>query len=381
MTSKRSGAAPHLLLLALAAALPRPSLLAEATALGMNLGNVLEEPFERPPPHDAEERFFDGYSAAGFSIVRIPVRWDNHTSTAPPFTVDAAWLDRVAAVAGWATARGLRAIVNSHDDRWLDLADDGAFAAALPRFLAIWRQVAARFAGASPLLAFEVFNEPHLMSLASLNAMQTAVLGIVRAQHPTRAVLVCGLAFDGPWWITSPASAGLVLPPLPDGSADPALVLQVHDYDPFAFASPPFSIFEWGSDADVAKARTQLANVTAWARARRAPPAPPLPVILGEFAVSQLQPNTTARLYWWSVMAQAARDAGFDAAIAWDDGGWFGTLNRTTAQFDKDVLHAIGLGAATSSGGAAPASAPAAAATAAAAAACVACAAGEGGAA
>ena len=53
MTAKRCGAAPHLLLLALAAALPRPSLLAEATALGMNLGNVLEEPFERPPPHDA----------------------------------------------------------------------------------------------------------------------------------------------------------------------------------------------------------------------------------------------------------------------------------------------------------------------------------------
>jgi endoglucanase len=315
---------------------------AATSVVGINLGNVLEEAVERPAPHDAEERFFDAYKAAGFGLVRVPVRWDNHTLRAAPYTVDPVFLARVAEVAGWATSRGLRAIVNSHHDDWLDVADDAAFNASLPRFVAIWQQVADHFAGASPLLAFEVFNEPHLMSLASLNAMQAAVHAVVRVQHPTRTLIICGLAFEGPWWLLSPAAQGLALPTLAGGADDPALTLEVHDYDPFGFASPPFSIFSWGTAADVKKAHDALANVTAWALARRPPPAPPLPVILGEFAVSSLQTNSTARLMWFSVMAQAARDAGFDAFAIWDDGGWFTTLDRVSATWDTAVLTAIG---------------------------------------
>ena len=313
------------------------------TAVGINLGNTLEEAVEGPPPHAADERYIAAFAATGFTLLRLPVRWDKHALADAPFTVDAAWLERVKTVVGWATSRGLRVVVNSHDDSWIDVAPDAAFAAALPRFLAIWTQVAAAFAGASPLLAFEVYNEPHVMSLASLNTLQASVHAIIRAADATRTVSVCGLAMDGPWWIASSASAGLVLPALADGSPDPHLVLQIHDYDPFKFASPPFSVFSWGSAADIAKVRGQLANVTAWARARRPPPAPPLPVLLGEFAVSHLQPNASARLAWYGVMAQAARDAGLAAVAAWDDDGWFMTLNRTSMTWDQGVLRALGL--------------------------------------
>ena len=152
--------------------------------LGINLGNTLEEPLERPLPHGASEAYIAAFAAAGFSVVRIPVRWDNHTLSRPPYTLDPAWLARVRTVVGWATSRGLRAIVNSHDDSWLDVADDGAFDSALPRFVAIWQQVSAAFAGASPLLEFEVFNEPYKMSLASLNHMQSAARAAIRARHP-----------------------------------------------------------------------------------------------------------------------------------------------------------------------------------------------------
>lgn len=181
------------------------------------------------------------------------------------------------------------------------------------------------------------------MSLASLNAMQAAVHAVIRAQHPTRTIFVCGLAYEGPWWLDSPAAQGLVLPTLAGGAHDPALTLSVHDYDPFGFASPPFSIYTWGTPADIAKARGALANVTAWALARRPPPAPPLPVILGEYAISSLQTNATARLLWYKTMTQAARDAGFDAASIWDDGGWFTTLDRTTVAWDKAVLESIAI--------------------------------------
>lgn len=217
---------------------------APATQIGINLGNTLEEPDEQPLPHGASEAYIAAFAAAGFTLVRVPVRWDKHTSATAPYTVEPAWLARVATVVGWATSRNLSVIVNSHDDAWLDVADEGAFDAALPRFLAIWTQVAAKFAGTSLLLQFEVFNEPHIMSLRSLNAMQAAVHAIIRKADATRKVVVCGLEMEGPWWINSKAAAGLVLPTNADGSDDANLVLQIHDYSPFGFASPPFSIFE-----------------------------------------------------------------------------------------------------------------------------------------
>lgn len=113
-----------------ASAIAAGGLDAAATTLGINLGNVLEEPAERPAPHDAEERFFDAYASAGFGLVRVPVRWDGHTLATPPYTINSTWLARVAEVAGWAASRGLRVVVNSHHDDWLDVADNGAFNAS-----------------------------------------------------------------------------------------------------------------------------------------------------------------------------------------------------------------------------------------------------------
>ena len=106
---------------AFVALLAAAALGAAATKLGINLGNVLEEPAERPAPHDAEERFFDAYASAGFGLVRVPVRWDGHTLATPPYTINSTWLARVAEVAGWATSRGLRVVVNSHHDDWLEV--------------------------------------------------------------------------------------------------------------------------------------------------------------------------------------------------------------------------------------------------------------------
>ena len=316
--------------------------LVASLTLGINLGNTLEEALERPS-QQAQQRFFSAYKSAGFGLVRIPVRWDNHTLPVAPYTVNATWLARVATVVGWGTSLGLRVIVNSHDDHWLDTADDAAFAAALPRFLAIWRQVSSALSAFPPLLSFEVFNEPHQMSLASLNAMQAQVHAEVRAVSPTREVIVCGLEMDGPWWILGKGSAGLVLPTLADGSPDPHLALEVHDYSPFTFASPPLSTFSWGTAEQVREVQETFANLTAWAAARRPPPAPPLPIILGEYAVSHLQPNAKDRLLWYTTYTQAAEAAGLDAAVLWDDGGWFQTLNRTSMQWDQPVLKAIGL--------------------------------------
>ena len=124
-------------------------------ALGINLGNVLEAPTEGAWAPAAQEYYFTDYLGAGFTFVRVPVRWDEHTGRAPPYAIAPAFLARVQQVVGWALARNLSAIVNTHHDDWADCAAN--WTAVKPRFLAIWTQVSAAFAAApADLLSFEV---------------------------------------------------------------------------------------------------------------------------------------------------------------------------------------------------------------------------------
>ena len=164
--------------------------------LGINLGNVLEAPTEGAWAPVAQEYYFDDYASRGFTFVRGPVRWDEHMGKSPPYVIDATFLARVHEVTGWALTRNLSVLINSHHDDWIDVADDGAFQAALPRFQALWTQVAASFASAPTSLFFEVCNEFHLISLANANAVYASVVPIMRAAgglSPTdRATRTCG---------------------------------------------------------------------------------------------------------------------------------------------------------------------------------------------
>lgn len=106
----------------------------------------------------AQEYYFDDYKMRGFTAVRIPVRWDNHTQRSPPYAIDASFLARVQQVVGWSLSRNLTTIVNAHHDDWVN--SEANFEAMLPRYLAIWAQVAAAFAPAPAALRFETLNEP-----------------------------------------------------------------------------------------------------------------------------------------------------------------------------------------------------------------------------
>ena len=57
--------------------------------LGINLGNVLEAPTEGAWAPAAQEYYFDDYMHAGFTRVRIPVRWDKHMGVTSPYAIDA----------------------------------------------------------------------------------------------------------------------------------------------------------------------------------------------------------------------------------------------------------------------------------------------------
>ena len=217
-----------------------PSLVA---SLGINLGNVLEAPTEGAWAPAAQEYYFDDYVSRGFTFVRVPVRWDKHMGATPPFAIDPAFLARMHEVTGWALARNLSVLVNSHHDDWIDVADANAFSAALPRFQALWTQVAASFASAPPTLFFEVFNEFHLISLANANAVYASVVPIMRAaggNNAVRPVYLGGLSWMSPTWITSNPDA-IKWPPLADGSRDANLRLEVRAQHFARMCAPPRS--------------------------------------------------------------------------------------------------------------------------------------------
>ena len=105
---------------------------AERLGIGWNLGNhfdaqnngVSGETFWGNPKATATT--FTKVKEAGFNTVRIPVTWMGHIGEAPDYEIEAAWLDRVAEVVGYAEAAGLNAIINMHHDGadskyWLDI--------------------------------------------------------------------------------------------------------------------------------------------------------------------------------------------------------------------------------------------------------------------
>ncbi|MEL7160274.1 MAG: glycoside hydrolase family 5 protein, partial [Bacteroidota bacterium] len=203
---------------------------------GINLGNTLEPPQESAWNNGpAEESYFDRYVEAGFTNVRIPVRWDQHTGSTPPYTVDATWMDRVEEVVDWGLERGLYVTLNGHHEDWLK--NGYANQNLRDRYDAIWRQIVARFRDKSEKLLYEIINEPIGMSVAQVDELNARILGIIRAEEPTRLVI-----YGGNRWSNAEE---LYLAAIPD---DDYVIGYFHSYDPWPFAGEARR--DWGSAAD-----------------------------------------------------------------------------------------------------------------------------------
>jgi len=238
---------------------------------------------------------------------------------------------RVLQVVGWATSRNLTAIVNAHHADWFDSAAN--YEAMLPRFQAIWQQVATAFAGVpDALLRFELLNEPVNLNLTQLNDAYARVVPLIRAAgNPTRAIYLGGLQWMSPYWVAQH----------PDGvqwpAGDPNLRLEVHSYDPYGFClqSPPGQS-TWGSPTDVAAVQAMWAGLGAWQAAHGRP------VLMGESGCQVTAPSRADRLSWYNATARASAAAADGLAI-WDDDGNWKVYDRAARTWDAGVLQALGL--------------------------------------
>jgi len=215
-----------------------------------------------------------------------------------------------------------------------------AFAAALPRFSAIWAQVAAAFVGAPASLYFESFNEPHNVDTFKLNALLAAFHSAVRPLHPTRRLILEWLNYMGPSWIEEGHESNwnaMSIPTLPSGVRDPNLAVETHSYDPYDVCGHP--VRPWGSlPSDILNMNFMFKTLANWSATHD------MPVFMGESGCIRKQ-NQTSRNAWYAAFFERVRTTpGFAGGLVWDDDGEFRIYNRSTRSFDEGVMQAIGLG-------------------------------------
>ena len=186
---------------------------------------------------------------AGFNTLRIPVSWHNHVDE--NYQIDQQWLDRVAEVADYALANDMYVIINIHHDthKQFYYPDEARYAQSEKYMIAIWSQVAQRFADYDDHVIFESINEPRLRdtslewyvdvnkaqsisSVKVINRLNQVFVDTVRASggnNATRYLMVPGYAAS----VAGVTNEYFVMP---EDTADNRIIISVHAYTPYSFA-------------------------------------------------------------------------------------------------------------------------------------------------
>jgi endoglucanase len=275
-----------------------------------------------------EERHLDVVREAGFDTVRLPVRWSAHMATSPPYAVDATFLHRVDRAVERGLRRDLNVVLDVHHFDELCADADGHAA----RFLALWSQIARRYADAGSGLCFEVLNEPHEpMTAGRWNDLLAETVDVIRGSNPERTVIA------GPVrWNTVDGLSSLRLPD------DPRVAVTIHYYSPFRFTHQGAGWLEgadrwlgttWGTDADRARVRTDLERASEWARdgGRR--------LFLGEFGVRS-GVDMASRAAWSALVRSEAERLGTSWAY-WDFATDFGAFDISRHAWREPLREAL----------------------------------------
>jgi endoglucanase len=296
----------------------------------VNLGNALEAPNEGEWGVVLQEDYFQQIAEAGFTAVRIPIRFSAHAAENPPYALEPLFMQRVDWAVQNATSRGLVAIVDMH--HYLEMFEDPA--AQRERFIALWKQIAEHFQDTpDDQVYFELLNEPNGALTNSIwNNILAETVTVVRQSNPTRPIIV------GPSnWNSFDQMENLRLP------EDPNLIVTFHYYQPFEFTHQGAEWVEgmdkylgttWdGTPDQTAAIARDFDSVAAWAAQNNRP------VLLGEFGAYS-RANQAARVRWTTAVRKTAEEHSFSWAY-WEFCSGFGVYDPLARQWHADLLHAL----------------------------------------
>jgi len=237
---------------------------------GINLGNTLEAiPAETSWGNPrTTQKTMDGYKAAGYKSVRIPVAWSQYADA--DNNISPAWMARVTEVVGFARQAGLYVVINVHwDGGWMNHPTYDKQAAIATKLAKFWTQIANHFKDHDDHLLFAGTNEvgmegtwqgPTPEYAAVQNSFNQTFVNTVRAtggNNAKRHLVVQGYLTNIGYTI---ATNTLPTDPTPD-----RLFMEVHYYDPYNFTlNPDSAVWQWGANATDASAGETWAN-EAWA--------------------------------------------------------------------------------------------------------------------
>ncbi|MDG4798799.1 cellulase family glycosylhydrolase [Micromonospora sp. WMMD1082] len=309
---------------------------------GWNLGNSFdavgadETAWGNPRVTAAQ---LDAIRAQGFNSIRIPVTWSNHHGPAPSYTIDAAWLNRIKEVVGWALDDGFYVMINLHHDSWQWIHEMPTNrTTVLNRYNALWTQIATAFRDASPRLHFESVNEPQFANSSGdaqnaqlLDELNTSFHRIVRASGGNNATRMLVL----PTLHTSADQARVdELAATISRLNDRNLIATVHFYGYW-----PFSVNVAGGTRFDAVAQQDLTD--SFDRVHRAFVARGIPVVIGEYGLLGFDRHTGTiqqgeKLKFFEFFGYHARSRQLTTQL-WDNGQHF---NRTSFQWRDAELFA-----------------------------------------
>ena len=285
--------------------------------------------------------------AAGFDAVRVPVRWVPHITDYSTMTVDPVWMARVREVVDWCLDEGMKVIVNTHHDLWLESHPFYSEQAELKRKLkALWTNIALAFRDYDSRLAFAGTNEvtvgwqaPTGENLAVQNGYNQDFIDAVRAtggRNYYRQLIVQTYATDPNYGL-----AGFVIP---EDKVEGRLSVEFHYYSPYSYCSGGESSYYYWGDAFRDKGKVcidgnERTMRNLFVQLRKAWFDKGLGVVVGEYGVSHHYTDADRatqeanETYYLKCLVEQARKNGF-ASFVWDNNAFgngseqFGIFNR-----------------------------------------------------
>jgi aryl-phospho-beta-D-glucosidase BglC (GH1 family) len=218
--------------------------LAAKFQMGINFGNTMESPNEGDWQSSKLTLSYVKYvKQLGFNFVRIPCNWVwTHLSDRKKATIDPAWLARVKEVVGWCVANDMYVVLNDHADPDVNGIKKDSVNAMQK---ALWEQIATTMRDFDEHLMFAGTNEPAVDNadqMAILNGYHETFINAVRSTGGRNAYRV--LVVQGPH--TDPTITTTLMTTLPHDPVPNKLMLEVHDYTPYAFTILADGDASWG---------------------------------------------------------------------------------------------------------------------------------------
>lgn len=297
---------------------------------GINIANALEAPKEGEWGVKITDNYFPIIKAAGFTSIRLPIRWSAYSKDVFPYTINEDFFNRIDHLIKAALGCDLSVIINVHHF-------DNLFkypSKYKDKFLLIWKQIAGRYKDYSDNLFFELLNEPHFRLPASKwNSLINITVPIIRSLNPTRTILI------GPAkWNKINELEKLQLP-----ANDKNIIVTFHYYSPFTFThqgahwiklSNLFLGKKWqGTKRELKKVEKDFKFAKEWSLKYS------VPLNLGEFGAYK-KADLISRTIWTSAIARTAEKYNI-SWIYWEFGAGFGAYDTIKKKWNAEILKSL----------------------------------------